>query len=685
MKKFFSLICNDNLNIVRYDSTSKETKSLMKILLITGFSLFTANLFSQTTYYISNSTGNDANAGTSKSAPLKTIPRFKPKNTYLLKRGDIFYNKIPRVYNPTAGNRITLSAYGTGAKPVLSLYVKILPSAWVLSGTNIWKVNFTNLANLSGATKSITSDIGFLKLNETDIKGAKKITKSELQRQWDFYSDKTYVYVYSTSKPSALASKIEASTDQNGINTTDNMTVSQIKIVGSGANGIATYKQKNLIIRSVDVAEIGGSYLGGFGSGTTRYGNGIQIFNGGTNNLIEGCIVKQVYDAGLTMQTANDYIVAFVDITFQNNLVDKCEQSFENTLLGQLNQPGYKNCKVINNNFRNAGYGWSHNVRPRVRGVHLLSYQWNTSNSNVLFEHNVFYKAKDGLYYAQDGSSKQAIPPYVSRNNDIWLNTNTLIRMNYPNQSTYTWKINNYQDFVNSTNKEKGSTWHIIETMTTAATTAISIDITSPAANSTFKDPASINVSAHVTSTNGIKKVNFYSGTTLFKTEYSAPYAFSWINVPAGNQTITAKAINSEGNVIGSNSITISVSYSASARPAKTDKGFNSTVSNVISADTINEALTKQPNTFKDFMEEVSLKLSPNPAGNTIFVSAKGLSQNKDCQITILSMTGAIVKTVNYNLPGKVMELNISSLNSGIYILRASSGSSKKSISFVKL
>lgn len=415
-----------------------------------------------TTYYISSSSGNDSNSGTSSSAPRKTIPTLQTKNTYLLKRGDTFYNRIPRVYNPTIGNIITVSAYGTGDKPVLNQYATILPTAWVQYNSTVWKVSFSNASNFSGYNKDLSPDIGFLKLNGTTIKGAKKPALSNLKAQWDFYSDSTYLYVYSTSKPSTLATQIQASLDHNAVDMSDNMVLSEVKITGSAQHSIGMVRQSNCVIRKVDIEEGGGSYLGGYGSGTSRYGNGIQIFNGGSNILVEGCSIKQIYDVALTMQTANGTLSPFQDITFQSNYVDSCEQSFENTISQQTSQPGFSNCKVFNNEFRNAGYGWSHNVRPHQCGVHLLSYQWYTSNNGLTFENNTIYRAKDGLYYAQNGSTTQSIPPYISKNNDIWLDPTTLVRMNYPGQSIYKWTVSSYSSFVSSSGKEGGSTWHDI-------------------------------------------------------------------------------------------------------------------------------------------------------------------------------------------------------------------------------
>jgi hypothetical protein len=56
--------------------------------------------------------------------------------------------------------------------------------------------------------------------------------------------------------------------------------------------------------------------------------------------------------------------------------------------------------------------------------------------------------------------------------------------------------------------------------------------------------PATIALSATASASAGIKRVEFYQGTTLIATSASTsnPYTASWANVGAGSATLTAKA-----------------------------------------------------------------------------------------------------------------------------------------------
>ncbi|RJG05287.1 hypothetical protein D3870_03980 [Noviherbaspirillum cavernae] len=56
-----------------------------------------------------------------------------------------------------------------------------------------------------------------------------------------------------------------------------------------------------------------------------------------------------------------------------------------------------------------------------------------------------------------------------------------------------------------------------------------------------------------------IAKVEFFNGTTLIGTATAAPYTYSWNNVPAGSYTITAKATDSQGVSVKSNTVPLVV------------------------------------------------------------------------------------------------------------------------------
>src|ERR1700735_4017125 len=134
-----------------------------------------------TTYYVSSSTGNDANSATSAAAPWQTIANvngqtFQPGDSVLFKRGDVWNESLIPPSSGSSGNPITFDAYGTGAPPNLTGYYAIPASKWALVTGDSWKapvpttfatVNFCLFGSIWGQKVPAVS--------------------TNLTAQWDFY------------------------------------------------------------------------------------------------------------------------------------------------------------------------------------------------------------------------------------------------------------------------------------------------------------------------------------------------------------------------------------------------------------------------------------------------------------------------------------------------------------------
>ncbi|BFM42578.1 hypothetical protein CFS9_12190 [Flavobacterium sp. CFS9] len=89
------------------------------------------------------------------------------------------------------------------------------------------------------------------------------------------------------------------------------------------------------------------------------------------------------------------------------------------------------------------------------------------------------------------------------------------------------------------------------------------VSITSPADNTIYAAPASIDISATANDTDGsISKVEFYNSTTLLETVNTSPYTFNWKNVAAGTYTLTAKAYDNNDGVTTSSAVSVKVNQS---------------------------------------------------------------------------------------------------------------------------
>lgn len=113
--------------------------------LATTLTILVALLSHAATYYVSPN-GNDANLGTSISAPWRTITKVNSRSyvagdQILFERGGSYRGSVVINQSGVSGTPITIAAYGAGARPIL--LGSSLASNWVIHSGNIWKTQLT--------------------------------------------------------------------------------------------------------------------------------------------------------------------------------------------------------------------------------------------------------------------------------------------------------------------------------------------------------------------------------------------------------------------------------------------------------------------------------------------------------------------------------------------------------------
>lgn len=150
--------------------------------MLVGLSI-TANAV--TKYYVSSSIGNDNNAGTI-NAPWKTLAKVNSITTFIagdtvfLMRGDTWNESLIIPASGSASLKFVISAYGTGAKPIISGFANAVN--WVAAGTNLWQSDAVstlptcNIASINGVNyaKGRTPDVGYW--NQASTNGSTTIT-----------------------------------------------------------------------------------------------------------------------------------------------------------------------------------------------------------------------------------------------------------------------------------------------------------------------------------------------------------------------------------------------------------------------------------------------------------------------------------------------------------------------------
>jgi len=128
----------------------------MKKILILIFFIFSFCGWA-TNYYVSNS-GNDLTGNGTIATPYATLSKIQADvwlvagDSVLLKRGDSFYGSFNLGQSGTVGNDIVISAYGTGAKPIITGFITL--TTWTDEGGGI----YSKTIPLAGTTLMVSMD-----------------------------------------------------------------------------------------------------------------------------------------------------------------------------------------------------------------------------------------------------------------------------------------------------------------------------------------------------------------------------------------------------------------------------------------------------------------------------------------------------------------------------------------------
>jgi hypothetical protein len=222
-----------------------------------------------TTYYVSP-TGNDSASGTLSTLPWKTVAhvnafRFQSGDEILFQRGGTWREML----NPLTSG-LTFSAYGTGAKPVIS-GANLLATGWKLSNGNIWSYP---LGAYQPTQVWFNTVLGSPASSTAEILGP---------GQW-FYGSNT-LYVYSAGNPATAYTSpgIEATQRDEALTVGNigNITVENIAFVNAAytdiylSSGVTGFQNFNSVLFQ------GAEYEGFLAAGGTPQITGSEgIYNG---------------------------------------------------------------------------------------------------------------------------------------------------------------------------------------------------------------------------------------------------------------------------------------------------------------------------------------------------------------------------------------------------------------------
>ena len=429
------------------------------------------------TYYVSND-GDDNNDGLSPLTPWKTLSKVSSAELEFgdgvrFKRGNIFRGSM------MAKEGVTYCAYGEGAKPEIRSWDKNLasPDLWELfdKENNIWHlkekiIDCGTIVFNEGEHHSVrhipTYKDGIFVLRDNESK--EFVMADEMKNDLDFFShciDYNRMTKYPTVRgdaviddfpvpdldhgevlgdlylrcnsgnPGKVFYSIEALVRRIAINFTDKNYVKVdnlcIKYVGwHGIKGGACKHIKGLCVTNCEIGWIGGvihNYFGNDpnypegGRGTVcRLGNGVEIYGGCEDYVVENCYFYQIYDCAITHQiTTRGKHYEIKNVLYRNNLIENCVYGIEYFLDMNLgdNDSFMENIDMSGNIIRHGGEGWGQQRHNKNTPALIKGWSFYNRARNQRIYDNIFDRSAYRMLHLV--AKKEEYCPILSGNTYI--------------------------------------------------------------------------------------------------------------------------------------------------------------------------------------------------------------------------------------------------------------------------
>lgn len=360
--------------------------------------------------YGTDKIGLSADSPMSYETAMKKV--YSDGDEVLLRCGEEFVGPVAfktDVKNSDAEHRVKISCYGEGALPKISASVDVEdPDVFEKFSHNIYVADFRG----DDKTHADINNIGYFRDGEGRRYCSSRDYMTGLKENFDYFFDKERLFVYCDENPIIKLGKLRFVYRECLVRMYSNSEFCNLNICDTGGHGMIKAEDicENVYIHDCVINDCGGSILCFSETDEpTRYGNGIEFYNGGTSNiLIENNLIRDCYDVAFTMQ---GHIATYDTVTVRHNVFITNNQSSEIWTMADL-ENGVKNYLYYENLSFAEGRGWGHTSRPDGKAnTEILFYHYHSPilqmkcYGNIMFDPYRLYwwPIKETLYKFIDG------------------------------------------------------------------------------------------------------------------------------------------------------------------------------------------------------------------------------------------------------------------------------------------
>lgn len=345
---------------------------------------------------------------------------FQVGDRILFERGKKYYTCLEIHVSESEDGMLYIGNYGDQASALPTISgATIIPKTTIWSESEgIYSISNDELKKCRGF-KNIDNNIGFFKDENGKIYGNRKATLKDLTKKYDFYCDTERIYIKDNISPSQDLGNIEVANRTSLLKLSSNTIVEGLKFENCGSNCIVKKDNvvKNVIINKCVIDGVGGVYQYGMTSeNQTRFGNGIEFWDGARDVIISNNIVKNVYDAGITLQGYNK---SWENVKIKNNIIIDTSYPFE--LFTQINADAMKEIEISGNITIEQGKGWASTCKPdNYASANFVFWGFTKPNDiDITIKNNLFIDSLR-LYYDYNNSVLKKVKRKLTANNNYY-------------------------------------------------------------------------------------------------------------------------------------------------------------------------------------------------------------------------------------------------------------------------